>query len=103
MQARYILALKVGIVVFEDLLHRSAIGQQIKDERHPDAMAPDAWLSEADVRIDRNALEQLLFHSFIVDRVSDVGKRTVAYCRIPLASQSKAVIFSASFRAMPTT
>ena len=45
-------------VIAHELLGCRTVRQQVEDQRDPDPMAADAWLPEADVRVDRDAAEE---------------------------------------------
>lgn len=39
-------------ILLEDFAGRHPAGKQVKDKRDPEAMSPNAWFTEADVRVN---------------------------------------------------
>jgi hypothetical protein len=62
--------------LFEDVLNIMPRSQEVQNRGHPDAVAFDAGLSEADFRVDGNAFKQLIHGGFItkIGRRGEVGK-----------------------------
>jgi hypothetical protein len=42
------------------LFERHAGGEKVENQRDPNARALDSWLAEADVRVDRDAIQQFV-------------------------------------------
>lgn len=47
-------------ILIEDLFERHAGGEKVENQRDPNARALDSWLAEADVRVDRDAIQQFV-------------------------------------------